>query len=210
MSANGPPDVSSPVARFSASMLMDQEKWRDGAGYDLDALRRANPAERAEIERLVLAHDPRDWRDVEALALIGTPAAKAALREAAEHGDPQTRMAVTRHAPELIADKKRTASLVRAIRSAKPFDGLSDIIDEAEAFHPPEVIDALLQATLKGDGEAAVNFAALLYYLHGKAESPFDWAHRPFFLRFNTGNRAEREAAFHDLCAHIGKDAGRR
>ena len=96
---------------------------------------------------------------------------------------------------------------MRAIRSAKPFDGLSDILDEAEAFHPPEVVEALLRATQRGDGEAAVNFAALLYYLHGKAESSFDWAHRPFFLRFNTDDRAERMAAYRELCAQIGKNA---
>ena len=207
MTDSGKPENASPVERFRASMIMDQEKWRDGIGYDLDALRQASPAEHNEIERLVLAHTPRDWRDVEALALIGTQAAHAALRATVSDGDPQTRMAVARHAPELIADKKRTASLVRAIRSAKPFDGLSDILDEAEAFHPPEVVEALLRATLRGDGEAAVNFAALLYYLHGKAESSFDWAHRPFFLRFNTDDRAERMAAYRELCAQIGKNA---
>lgn len=195
------------VARFRASMSMDYEKWHDGIGYDLDALRDAGPQERSEIEKLILAHAPRDWRDVEALALIDTPAARAALREAAEGGDAQTRMAVARHAPALLAEKDRATSLIRAIRSAQAFDGLSDIIDEAEAFHPPEVVDALLRAALKGDGEAAVNFAALLYYLHGKAESSFDWAHRPFFLRFNTDDRTDREAAFRELCAQIGKDA---
>jgi len=206
MTDKPPPVGVSPVERFRASMMMDHEKWRDGIGYDLQALRDASPAERSAIERLVLDHHPRNWRDAEALAVLETPAALAALREAAEDGDPQTRMAVTRHAPGLVADKKRTASLVRAIRAAQPFEGLSEIVDEAEAFHPPAVIDAMLLATLKGDGEAAVSFAALLYYLHGKAESAFDWAHRPFFLRFNTGDRAEREAAFRELCAQIGKN----
>ncbi|MEQ8936288.1 MAG: hypothetical protein RIE56_10910 [Amphiplicatus sp.] len=198
---------ASPVERFRASMNTDYEKWRDGIGYDLQALREASPAERAEIERLTLAHQPRDWRDIEALVLLDSPAARAALHEAVKDGDPQTRMAVTRHAPGLVTEKKREASLVRAIRKAQAFDGLSAILDEAEAFHPPAVIDAMLAATLKGDGEAAVSFAALLYYLHGKAESSFDWAHRPFFLRFNTDGTAEREAAFRDLCAEIGKDA---
>lgn len=195
------------VERFRASMTIDYEKWHDGIGYDLGALREASPEERDAIERLLLERGPRDWRDVEALALLDTPAARAALREAADSGDAQTRMAVARHAPALLAETDRATSLVRAIRSAKAFDGLSDILDEAEAFHPPEVIDAMLRATLKGDGEAAVHFAALLYYLHGKAESSFDWAHRPFFLRFNTDDQGERKAAFRELCADIGRDA---
>lgn len=205
--AEPPPDMTSPVERFRASMRMDYEKWRNGDGYDLAALRDASPEECREIERLVLAHRPRDWRDVEALALFETAEARAALRDVAENDDPQTRMAVTRHAPGLLSETARAASLIRAIRSAQPFDGLSAIIDEAEAFHPPEVMDALLWGTLKGDSEAAVHFAALLYYLHNKAESSFDWAHRPFFLRFNTENSAEREAAFRDLCEDIGADA---
>ncbi len=208
MTDGSPPTGGAAIERFRASMAMDYEKWRDGIGYDLQALRAASLAERAEIERLVLAHRPRDWRDVEALALLDSPAARAALHEAAQDSDPKTRLAVARHAPELTAEKKRAESLVKAIQSAHPFEGLSDIIDEAEAFHPPAVIDAMLAATLNGDGEAAVSFAALLYYLHGKAESAFDWKHRPFFLRFNTDDRAERQAAFRDLCAHIGKNPG--
>ncbi|MCK5744708.1 MAG: hypothetical protein KAH44_00765, partial [Oricola sp.] len=71
----------------------------------------------------------------------------------------------------------------------------------------PEVIDALLIAALRGDGEAAVHFAALLLYLRGKAEGAFDWSRRPFFLRFNTDDENEREAAFRELCAEIGRDA---
>jgi hypothetical protein len=41
-------------------------------------------------------------------------------------------------------------------------------------------------------------------FLHGKAESSFDWNHRPLFLRFNTEIRAEREIAFRELCEKIG------
>jgi hypothetical protein len=98
--------------------------------------------------------------------------------------------------------------LVQALKSAEFFGGLSEAIDEAAEFHPPKVIDALLDGTLNRDGEVAVNFAALLFFLHGKSKEAFDWDHRPFFLRFNTTDPAERLAAFQELCDSIGVDPG--
>jgi hypothetical protein len=49
----------------------------------------------------------------------------------------------------------------------------------------------------------------MLTFLHGKADEPFDWEQRPFFLRFHTEVRSEREAVFHELCERIGVDAGK-
>ena len=40
--------MSDAVSRFRASMNIDYEKWHDGIGYDLDALRAASNGERAE------------------------------------------------------------------------------------------------------------------------------------------------------------------
>jgi hypothetical protein len=82
---------------------------------------------------------------------------------------------------------------------------LSETIDEIEEFHPPAVIDALFRGALKRDGEAAVHFAALLFFLHGKAEEPFDWNHRPFFLRFHSTGK-ERTEVFRELCKTVGVD----
>jgi hypothetical protein len=41
-------------------------------------------------------------------------------------------------------------------------------------------------------------------FIHGKARSPFDWEQRPYFLRFNTDDLAERKALFEALCKSIG------
>jgi hypothetical protein len=69
------------------------------------------------------------------------------------------------------------------------------------------VIDALLRGAVHREGEVAVHFAALLFYLHGKSKEPFDWEHRPFFLRFHTDNPEERKAVFQELCTILGVDA---
>ena len=188
-------------------MEMNYEKWHDGIGYDLGALAEATPKERAAIEGLLVARRPRDWRDVEALAALDTPRARKELVAALGDANAEVRLAVTRHAPHLVPDATRTASLVRAIEGAALGGGLTQAIDEAAEFHPPEVVDALFRGALERDGVAAVHFAALLLYVHGAAESAFDWSHRPFFLRFATPDRGARETAFRELCARVGADA---
>jgi hypothetical protein len=198
--------VATPLQRFERSMIIDYEKWHDGIGYDLDALRAAAPAERAAIERLLIDGGVDDWRDVEALAALATPRARAALQAALTSADHALRAAVVRCAPEMVPDVMRTQLLVEALQSADLYGGLSEALDQVEVFHPPAVIDALLRAALARDGEAAVNCAAMVMFVHGRGAEPFDWAQRPFFLRFHSTDRAEREAVFRELCAKIGVD----
>lgn len=199
-----PPDT--PLNRFRRSMQIGFDQWHDGIGYDLEALRAASLEERAAIEALLLSRAAADWRDVEALAALDTPRAREALMAAARHGSPAIRLAVQRHAPGLLNESERTAALVAALEVPELGDGLSAALDEAATYHPPEVVAALFRGALHGSGENAVHFAALLAYVHGQAAEPFDWDQRPFFLRFNTDNKAERVAVFRELCARIGVD----
>jgi len=64
-----------------------------------------------------------------------------------------------------------------------------------------------MRAALNSDGESAVNIVGLLMYIYGKADEPFDWEQRPFFLRFNTEDVAERKAVFAELCEKVGVEA---
>jgi hypothetical protein len=205
-----PPVTSDPQSafrRFESSMVMDYEKWHDGIGYDIEALQSATGIERDAIEILVLNRRAKDWRDVEALAALGTPQAIRALRLAARSPDAEIRLAVVNYAPELVPETQRISSLVSALGSASFGSGLSQALDEAAGFHPKPVVDALLRGALRREGEAAVHFAALTMFIYGKASSAFDWDQRPFFLRFNTPDRNARETAFRELCAKIGVDS---
>jgi hypothetical protein len=195
------------VARFMRSMEIDYGKWHDGVGYDIDVIRQAKPDERAEIEELLLSRPIADWRDVEALAAIDSPGTRAALEKTFRHGNHELRSAVIDHAPQLVSDDRRAASLVAALKSADIYGGLSRTLDQVEDFHPPEVIDALFRGLLERDGEAAVHFAAMLMFLHGKASEAFDWDQRPFFLQFHATDSAERRRLFRELCDKIGVDA---
>jgi hypothetical protein len=197
------------VQRFQASMVLDYEKWHDGTGYDLKLLREMSPDERNDIHDLLIERGTQDWRDVEALACFDTPEAHAALEAALKSSNPEVRNAVTRAVPERISDEARTASLVQGLKTAVIYGGLTQALDQVVEFHPPEIVDALMRGALDRAGDVAVHFAAMLYYIHGKAAEPFDWEQRPFFLRFNTDDRRERETVFRELCEAIQVDPRR-
>ena len=197
------------VEKFRASMEIDYEKWHEGIGYDLSLLTEATAKDLKQIEEIVLSRRAADWRDIEALAAINSGAARAAIKSAFLYGDSAIRMAVHSHAPELIDADKRPASLVTALEQAEIYGGLSQALLEVQDFHPPEIIQTLLRGLMERDGGTAVHFAAMLFYLHGKAPEPFDWNQRPFFLRFNTEDMNEREQATRELCTAIGADPQR-
>ncbi len=190
-------------------MVANYERWHDGIGYDLELLKTATPGERAEIERLLDNRPVDDWRDVEALAALDSPRARALLRQALQSGDHRVATTVAEYAPNLLSDKERIATRVAALEGERIFGGLTQALEQVAEFHPPEIVEALLRGALAREGETAVHFAAMLMFIHGKAQSDFDWEHRPFFLRFHTASRAEREAVFRELCQRIGVPAER-
>lgn len=195
--------------RFVRASAMDHDAWHDGRGHDLDAIREANADERHRIEQFLLAQGVRHPRDVEALAALHSPAADEALRAAIRSDDPAIRAAVIDHAPQLLTPLERERELVARIDAADAFAGLDATLRQVEDVHPPTVIDAMLRRIARDPGVAAVHFAAMLLYLHGQANEPFDWEQRPFFLRFNEGNPEDHRAAFRALCDRIGVDATR-
>jgi hypothetical protein len=197
------------VQRFRDSMAIDYNKWHDGIGYDVGLLSKASPEELREVEAIMLQRGILDWRDVEAFAVFHSPAARMALRRALKGSDESIRAAVLNYAPEIVSEDERCASLISALETAEIFGGLTQTLLQVEDFHPPLIVDALLRGTLRRDGTTAVNFAAMLMFLHGKAASAFDWEQRPFFLKFQTEDAAQRAAAFRELCEKIGANAGR-
>lgn len=201
------PRPKTAVDLFRESMVCTYERWREGIGYDLALLKTATPEELVEIEELLLPRCTDDWRDVEALAALNSPRARVALKRSLKTGKAEIKAAVLQYAPDLVPEAERTAALVKAIDSAAIYGGLSQTLMLVEASHPPAVIDALLRGALASAGENATHFAAMLMFLHGKAKSAFDWDHRPFFLRFNTDDRAARKAVFRELCTQIGVSA---
>ena len=197
------PEPGDAVSRFRRSLEIGFEQWHDGIGYDLAALHAATPDERLRIEAILVARGVRDWRDVEALAAIGSSRARALLAAALHCGNPALETAVLRYAPDVAPESERIASLVSSLRHARLYEGLTQALLEVEEFHPPAVIQALLHGVLERDGATAGEFAAMLLYLHGQAESPLALEHQALRLRFLDGHRP---ALFRELCVLIGLD----
>lgn len=198
------PGARSNVERFADSMRIDYEKWYDGIGYDLEILKQASATEQNQIETLLLSRVVDDWRDVEALAALPSERAREALSQAFAHGTLTIRNAVTYYAPALVSDAEKTAHLITALRIARIYDGLSQALNLVVSFHPPEIVRELQRGALEREGDVAGHLAAMLLFIHGQAETPFDWSQRPFLLRFNTEDRAERETVYRELCDKIG------
>lgn len=192
---------SSLIDRFRESMIMNRERWHDGTGYDLSLLAAATLEERARIESLLISRGIRDWRDVEALASLDTPGARDLLRQTFESGDTQTRAMVLARAPELFGDDARTEAIVAVLVDEDAESRLIEIMLEVEEYHPPRVVEALLKGVCARDAITAGEFAMMLLFIHGEAESPWDMAPRPFILRFQD---EEREPLYRELCERIG------
>lgn len=200
-----PPAPDSPqLLRFRRSLAIDFNAWHDGIGYDLEALRQAEPADQVAALGLLRRDGLGDWRDVEALAcltafpVVASPAAML-LRRLWREGPAVLRMAVLRHAPQLVGVRERRRALVQALGEVQPFEGLSECLEEVRRDHPPMVLRALWAAAAERPRSVAVHCAALLAHLYGLAKSPFDLAQRPLFLRCGSDDPAERTQALAEL-----------
>lgn len=192
-----PPRPSSPPAsplleQFAASMVVNYEKWHDGVGYDLHLLPQMTNGERQTLEAELIQKLRRNgnWRDIDALAALGTRAARAAIDAARSHSDPEVcahavlRMAQEGHLPP----ERVEADVIRVVEQAASMSTLNHALSLAESCPTPAVRRAVLQQARTGDSTTRVHMAGLLFYLCGKSAMPFDWNHRPFFLRFGDHN----------------------
>jgi hypothetical protein len=194
------------MSRFIESMKIDFEKWHDGIGYDIEALKRTTIKERKEIERILTNRNKLDWRDIEALAVLDTPKTRSTILHALLGSNNEVNMAVLRFAPNLVSNQLKTRVIVKALKSASFFEGFSHTLDIVGKYHPEEVIHELFHGLINREGDVAVHYAAMLYYIYGKAETIFDEEYRDFFLKFNTPRLSERKVAFKELCEKIEVD----
>lgn len=200
-----PPAPDSPqLQRFRRSLAIDFNAWHDGIGYDLEALRQASPADQVAALGLLRRDGLGDWRDVEALACLSecpvvASQARMLLRRLWHEGPSVLRMAVLRHAPQVVGVRERRQALVQALGEVQPFEGLSECLEEVRRDHPPMVLRALWAAAAARPRSVAVHCAALLAHLYGLAKSPFDLAQRPLFLRCGSDDPAERAQALAEL-----------
>jgi hypothetical protein len=189
------------LVRFLASISLDIERWRNGDPYDLSALDSLPSHEQTEVcqvlaERLTEAGD---WRDVDALAALGTPAADTLLANCARHANVIVRL----RAGWWLADRGTPETLERELLSVlgdRDTDApIQMTMRLAKEYPRTEVRRALLQCAVDGAHHLRAHAAALALYIAGRAREPFDWTHRPLFLRFGDEDRSVRLGAMEDL-----------
>lgn len=192
--------------QFLDSMVINFDKWHDGTGYDLEALGRLGPEEQASIEELLIENlkQAGDWRDVEALAALGTASARTAVDKARFHNNTKVR----NYALRIILDtrnSKDTAERDMAELEEQVVQAVEHGDYEiTERMPTMRVKKALLDFMLEFDSETRVSAAAFLLYLCGQASEPFDWSQRPFFLRFAEENPKALQQAWEELRQRTG------
>jgi hypothetical protein len=203
---NRPHGKSEAYNAFIASMRITVDEWRDGIGFDLDALQNVTKSERDELVKVLSERLKKkaDWREIEALAAIGTAPAKKAIHYALDHADPETRLHAAEHLAEMGEPDRLESAIIQSLRTAKAMEGLSKAIDMAEEHPSPRIQETLLDLALNGDEDQRIHCAALALYLGGKAEEAFDWNHRPFFLQFGDQDRRVQIQAYKELCERLG------
>ena len=199
--------TSSAYDRFMASMVIDQDAWRDGTGYDLSALDDLTPEELRSVEAHLIARKDEDWRDAEALAHIGSDKAKAALKASTEGPNQQVRLKAAQALADAGEDSGLEAQIIHALRFSELYDGLAQAELMAESHPTPAIKETLLRGALTSTDGRAVRFVALLYYFHGLADEPFDFRQRPYFLTFRTEDMAERRRLVEELREKLGMPA---
>ena len=196
--------------RFLDSMNIDYSKWHDGVGYDLDALRKLSPDEQTKVENIVIERGVNDWRDIDALAEIGSEKALSALKNALQSETYEVRIRAVERLSEkgIISEREIETILVETLPLVDILNGQTFTLLLAEEYPTPAVKRVLLWCTLHGNEDIRVHAAALIYFLYGIAASSFDWDHRPFYLRFNDENMSNRKLAYDELCKEIQVDPG--
>ena len=202
--------MSEEYQRFLDSMDIDYAKWHDGVGYDLDTLRKLSPDEQTKVENLLIERGVNDWRVVDALAEIGSEKAISALKNALQSDTYEVRIRAIERLSEKgsISESEIETLLVETLPLVKLLNGQTFTLRLAEEYPTPAVKRVLLWCTLHGNEDIRVHAAALIHFLYGIAASSFDWDHRPFYLRFNDEDIANRKLAYEELCKEIGVDPG--
>jgi len=164
--------------RFVASLEMDLDKWRDGTGYDIAALREMTEIERGAIREMIatrLGNHNRsaDWRDLEAAEALGL---KDAIATRAEDDDPQTRLRVK----QALGDEDSVvAELCKTIGTSRDPDAVSKALDHVANYPTDAVKQAVIKRVRKVDSQF-ITASMVLLEVFGGVDDAF--AERPFLF----------------------------
>lgn len=193
------------LEKFQDSMKIGYAEWREGIGYDLDALGKLTPEERIQAEDLLIARHAADWRDIEALDVLGSSRALEEMRNALSVKDVETRIEAAEHLAKrkMINEACIESIIVMTLDVTTLLNGMVRTLRFAEAHPSPAVQSKLWSCALDGDDSIRGHAAALAHFLAGGSASAFDWNFRPIYLCFTSQDKQERHRAYLELRAKI-------
>jgi hypothetical protein len=196
--------ASTAWSRFVASLEMDRDAWRDGTGYDLDALREMNEIERGAIREMIATrlskhHRSADWRDLEAARELGLTEAIAGR---VDDPDPQTRL----RAKEALGDADDVVEeLCATIANSGDAHAVSKALDRVSSYPTDAVRDAVIARVRKVDSQF-IYAAMVMLEVFGGVEDAF--AERPFLFEVLAQGR-DGELMAKLIGRALGEDQGR-
>lgn len=177
-------------------MNIGYNEWHDGLGYDLEALDRLDARDREEAEKILIPRAEKDWRDLEALDRLSTPAANAAILRARNAKNPEIRLHAHGYGP-LASELQWESAINYALGNMKIYtDGLVPAFNAAVAHPTPGVIDGLWKFIRQGGREGTYHAGETLTKIAGLPE---DESLRQLFLRLQGPNTPQRMAAIAEL-----------
>lgn len=198
------PKHSKAYEKFLASVVPIWEQWQENQTYDVSGIAKMTAEERDEVVSLLTGRDAT-WREVDALAVIDTPAARAAVDEASQHHlsiDARLAAGEAMHQQGRLPDID--TFLARQLHLLyQPSNGLQRALRLAEN-HPSETVKQALLWASYNQTECAPECAKLLLALTGAAKEPFDADVKQMLEKLGLHNSYfDRKAAFDDLCRRV-------
>jgi hypothetical protein len=171
--------------RFVNSLALDLDAWRDGTGYDLEALNSVSDIERGALRQLFRArlenrNRTPDWRDLDAARALGEMQAIEQLKD-----DPA---ADVRLRSKLIAGSPADVAteLSRTLRSSRDDDAVSQALDHVSTHATDQVKEALIERVARVDANF-INAAMVLLEVYGGVDDA--WSERPFLFKVQAEGR---------------------
>ncbi len=198
-----PSEPSSPaMERYLQSMKIGYIEWHDGISYDLEALKQFSPEELKYIEALHVSRKDEDWRDIEALAALGTPAAIQALKKALESPNYDCRLFAVRCLKEMNTLDRVDQVVAATLPLTKIGEGMSLALALARDYPSEAIKNIVLWCCLNGNDSIRVHCAAMALFLYNVTHIEFD-VNQKIVYEFNEPDRDKRLAPFTRLCLMI-------
>lgn len=200
-----PAPTSPALTRFIKSMKIGYIEWHDGIGYDLEALKEFTSPELEYIESLLISRKHADWRNVEALATLATPAAIQTLQDCLESPNYDCRLFAVRYLKEMNILDRVDQVVVATLPLTKIGEGMSFALSLAKEYPSEAIKNIILWCCLNGNESIRVHCAAMTLFLYGITIVDFD-TDQKIIYEFHEPDRIKRIDPFTRLCQMIKVD----